>query len=488
LCVSSYLENDCDLLIYGALGVVIPKVGVLQLDILIEDGKIKDLRKDSKNVNASNRIDASGKYVIPGVIDPHSHYGVFTPIEKAARTESRSAALGGITSVIRMLRLDGSYKKLNDQFRMSAKNHYIDYSVHASILTDKQAKDIPFLISDMKISSFKVYMNLGNGYNRILMDLDPGSSELNEREVNMDEKLIENILKKCSRDNTTVIIHAEDPAICAENTSRQMLLDISYSKGSNLQQWSDSRPPLSESVSISKISNLGRKYNSKLYFAHIGSSVALDAIITEKERGNLVSYVETCPHYLTHTTDFGSIKGKVVPPLRSKSDLQSMWYGLKNGIIDTVGTDHVANTLSLKQGKGDLWTALSGFPGMGTMLPVLLSEGVNKDRITLERLVEVTSYSTAKIFYMYPSKGTIVNGSDADLAIIDLDMQKSVTPDLLMSSSDYTIYDGWKLTGWPVTTIVRGMIVMNDGLVDENALGHGKLIPRTPLYGRGSKK
>jgi dihydropyrimidinase len=482
------LENDCDLLICGALGVVIPKVGVLQLDILIEDGKIKDLRKDSTNVIASNRIDASGRYVIPGVIDPHSHYGVFTPIEKAAKTESKSAALGGITSVIRMLRLDGSYKKLNDQLRMSAKNHYIDYSIHASILTDKQAEDIPFLINDMKISSFKVYMNLGSGYNRILMDLDPGSSELNECEVNMDDYLIENILKSCSRENSTVIIHAEDPTICAENTSRQKLLNISRPNGSNLQQWSDSRPPLSESTSISKISKLGRKYNSKLYFAHIGSSVALDAIITEKERGNLVSYVETCPHYLTHTADFGGINGKVVPPLRSKSDLQSMWYGLKNGIIDTVGTDHVANTLSLKQGKGDMWTALSGFPGMGSMLPVLLSEGVNKDRITLERLVEVTSYSTAKIFDMFPSKGTIVNGSDADLTIIDLDMQKTVTPDLLMSSSDYTIYDGWKLTGWPVTTIVRGMIVMNDGMVNENALGHGKLIPRTSLAGRGNMK
>ncbi len=482
------MENDCDLLIYGALGVVIPKVGVLQLDILIEDGKIKDLRKDSTSVIASNRIDASGRYVIPGVIDPHSHYGVFTPIEKAAKTESKSAALGGITSVIRMLRLDGSYKKLNDQLRMSAKNHYIDYSIHASILTDKQVEDIPFLINDMKISSFKVYMNLGSGYNRILMDLDPGSSKLNECEVNMDDYLIENILKSCSRENSTVIIHAEDPAICAENTSRQKLLNISLPRGSNLQQWSDSRPPLSESASISKISNLGRKYNSKLYFAHIGSSVALDAIITEKERGNLVSYVETCPHYLTHTVDFGSINGKVVPPLRSKSDLQSMWYGLRNGIIDTVGTDHVANTLSLKQGKGDMWTALSGFPGMGSMLPVLLSEGVNKDRITLERLVEVTSYSTAKIFDMFPSKGTIVNGSDADLTIIDLDMQKTVTPDLLMSSSDYTIYDGWKLTGWPVTTIVRGMIVMNDGLVNENALGHGKLIPRTSLAGRGNIK
>ena len=123
----------------------------LQLDILIEDGKIKDLRKDSTNVVASNRIDASGRYVIPGVIDPHAHYGVFTPIEKAARTESRSAAIGGITSIIRMLRLNGSYKKLSDQFRMSALNHHIDYSIHASILTDEQVKDIPFLIHNMNI-------------------------------------------------------------------------------------------------------------------------------------------------------------------------------------------------------------------------------------------------------------------------------------------------------------------------------------------------
>jgi dihydropyrimidinase len=481
------LENDCDLLIYGALGVVIPKVGVLQLDILIEDGKIKDLRKDSTNVIASNRIDASGRYVIPGVIDPHSHYGVFTPIEKAARTESRSAAIGGITSVIRMLRLNGSYRKLSDQFRSSAMNHYIDYSLHASILTDEQVEDIPFVINDMNICSFKVYMNLGNGYNRILMDLDPGKSELNECEVNMNDDLIENILKSCSHHNSTIIIHAEDPTICAENTSKQKLLDNSDPKESNLQKWSDSRPPISESVSISRIASLGRKYNSRLYFVHIGSTLALDAIIGEKERGNLVTYVETCPHYLTHTTDFGSVKGKVVPPLRSKSDLQSMWYGLRNGIIDTVGTDHVANTLSLKEGKGDLWTALSGFPGMGTMLPVLLSEGVNKDRITLERLVEVTSYSTARIFDMYPLKGTIMNGSDADLTLIDLKMQKTVTPDLLLSSSDYTIYDGWNLTGWPVTTIVRGKIVMNNGSVDENTLGHGRLIPRTCFGGRGGK-
>lgn len=481
------MENDCDLLIYGALGVVIPKAGVLQLDILIENGKIKDLRKDSTNVNASSKINATGRYIIPGVIDPHSHYGVFTPIEKAAKTESRSAAVGGITSVIRMLRLDGSYRKLGDQFLMSKKNHYIDYSIHASILTEEQAQEISFLSNDMNISSFKIYMNLGNGYNRILMDLDPGNSKLKEREVNMNDTLIENILKSCAQENSTVIIHAEDPAICADCTSKQKHLDKSNKEEYYLQKWSDSRPPISESVSISRIANLGRKYNSRLYFAHVGSAVALDAIIREKERGNLVTCVETCPHYLTHTTDFNSVKGKVVPPLRSKLDVKSMWYGLRNGIIDTLGTDHVANTLSLKRGRGDLWTALSGFPGMGTMLPVLLSEGVNKDRITLERLVEATSYTTARIFDMYPSKGTIMNGSDADLTIIDLEMEKTVTPDLLLSSSDYTIYDGWKLTGWPVTTIVRGTIVMNEGFVDKNTLGHGKLIQRNRFGRNGSK-
>ena len=463
---------------------MIPKVGVLQLDILIEDGKIKDLKKDSTNINANKRVDASGKYVIPGVIDPHSHYGVFTPIEDSAKTESKSAAIGGITSVIRMLRLDGSYRKLNDQLRISAKNHYVDYSIHASILTEKQVEDIPFLIKDFAINSFKIYMNLGQGYNRILMDLDPGTFELNECEVNMNDDLIQKILQQCSNENSTVIVHAEDPSICAHSTSKQKLLQLSNSKVLDLQRWSDSRPPISESVSISRIANMGRKYNSRLYFAHIGSTVALDAIIREKERGNLVTYVETCPHYLTHTTDFGSIKGKVVPPLRSKSDLQSMWYGLRNGMIDTIGTDHVASTLSLKRGKGDIWTALSGFPGMETMLPVLLSEGVNKDRISLESLVEVTSYNAAKIFDMYPKKGTIMTGSDADLTIIDLERQKTVAPEMLSSCSDYTIYDGWKLTGWPVMTIVRGMIVVNNGMVDENALGYGKLIPRVS-FGRG---
>jgi dihydropyrimidinase len=165
--------------------------------------------------------------------------------------------------------------------------------------------------------------------------------------------------------------------------------------------------------------------------------------------------------------------------LRSKHDVQSVWYALKNGIIDTIGTDHVANKLSIKLNPdGDLLETLSGFPGIATMLPVLLSEGVNKGRIKLERVAEVTSYNTSRIFGLYPQKGSIERDSDADLVIVDLNVTKKVTPDILQSYSDYTIYDGWNLSGWPIATIVRGNVVMENFIVDETFYGYGKFLPR----------
>jgi dihydropyrimidinase len=247
-----------------------------------------------------------------------------------------------------------------------------------------------------------------------------------------------------------------------------------------LEVWSKCRPYQSEVNSIKKIANLARKYKSKIYFVHIGSSAAIDAIIHEREKGGCNLFIETCPHYLTHSYEYGNLKGKVVPPLRSKHDVQSIWYALRNGIIDTIGTDHVANQLSVKiADENDLLNSLAGFPGLATMLPVLLSEGVNKGRLTLEKVTEVSSYNTSKIFKMYPQKGTIEIGSDADLVIIDLDLRKKVTPETLQSSSDYTIYDGWEFKGWPVITISRGKIIAENFLVNEEFLGHGKFIPRS---------
>jgi len=456
---------------------VIPKVGIIHdTNIMVEDGKIKSLAISGNDVSASRKIDVRGRFVLPGAIDPHVHYGVYTPINEAARTESRSAAVGGVTTMIRMLRLFDGYSSNNNMIKQllaSKRNHYIDYSIHASILRQDEVSDIPYL-KELGINSAKIYMNLGADLNRIHMDLEPDSYGLRDGLVNMTDELMSSIIKECANVHSTILVHAENPVVCSDH------MRIAKEKGmADLEAWSFCRPPYSEAQSIAKISELGRRNGSaNLYFVHIGSTAAIDTILAEREKGQSNYYIETCPHYLTHTTEFRNLTGKVTPPIRSKSDLQSMWSALRNGIVDTIGTDHVANRLELKMGKGGIWSALSGFPGIATMLPVLLSKGVNEDRIGIERVAEVTSYNTARIFGMYPKKGTIQPGSDADLTIVDLDLEKTVTPDLLQSYSDYTIYDGWKLRGWPVMTIVRGNIVMEEGQIATEALRHGEFIPR----------
>jgi dihydropyrimidinase len=468
------MQNTCDILITNA-SIVIPKIGIVDnANILVEDEKIKAITKVADSISASRKINAQGKYVLPGVIDPHVHYGVYRPINEAARSESRSAAVGGVTTMIRMLRLYDSYRKsIASQLLASEGNHFVDYSIHASILLPNQINDIPYL-NELGISSLKIYMNLGADLNRIHLDLEPGSHQIVDGQVDMTDELLSSIVKVGSTLNSTILVHAENPWICSER-----ILKLRGKVIDPLELWSDCRPPTSEAEGIAKVSELGRKMGgANLYFVHIGSTAALDEILSQRERGNSTYYLETCPHYLTHTTEFGSLTGKVTPPLRSKSDLQSIWSALRNGIIDTIGTDHVANRLETKLGKGDIWSALSGFPGLATMLPVLLSQGVNENRITLERVVEVTSYNVARIFGMYPRKGTIQVHSDADLTIIDLNVEKTVTPDILQSYSNYSIYDGWKLQGWPVMTIVRGKIVMEDGLIVKDALGHGEFLPR----------
>jgi dihydropyrimidinase len=312
------------------------------------------------------------------------------------------------------------------------------------------------------------------------MDLDPGTYDITDGEVNMTDEFLVSIINEAAKVDSTVLLHAENPVVCSERISKRKVQEIQngIATTAKLKIWCDCRPPSSEAESIIKVTGFASNVCSKLYFVHIGSTLALNTILAEKQKRLSSLYIETCPHYLTHTADFDNIIGKVVPPLRSKRDIQNIWLALQNGHIDTIGTDHVANRLSMKIGHGDLWTALAGFPGIATMLPVLLSKGVNEDRISIERVSEVTSYNTAKIFGMYPKKGTIQQGSDADLIIVDLDLEQKVTPEILQSYSDYTIYDGWRMRGWPVLTMVRGEVIMQDGLVNNDTLGHGAFVAR----------
>ena len=167
-----------------------------------------------------------------------------------------------------------------------------------------------------------------------------------------------------------------------------------------------------------------------------------------------------------------------MPPIRTAQDNAAVWDALSHDQIDTIGTDHVANQLKLKLGGTDVWGALAGFPGIGTVIPILLSEGVNKNKISLEQFVKFTSANAAKIFGMYPKKGTLDKGADADITMINLKKENKVSSELFGGFSDYIVYEGMSLKGWPVKTIVRGQLVAEDFQV-VGKLGHGKFVQRS---------
>jgi dihydropyrimidinase len=450
--------------------VVLPN-GVVDKNIIIDEGKIINLTSDIPQCDI--KIDAKGLVALPGVIDPHVHYGVYSPIEQAALTESRVAAAGGVTSMMRMLRLSGTYKRnLDPHLLKSARSHYVDYAIHASILNDDQVDEMEFC-AKKGITSFKLYMNLGDEVGNVYMDMQPGENSLNEERVEISTKIIERVITNASSLGCTVLVHAEDYQMCSCG-----IREARIKNKNGLAAWSESRPVESEVKSITTASQMARKAGCKLYFVHIGSQAAMDAISKEKKNGTKI-FVETCPHYLT--LSYESQQGylaKVMPPIRSSKDTERIWNDVQDGNIDCIGTDHVANRLRLKLGGSTVWDALSGFPGMGTMLPILLSEGVNKGRITLQQLANLTSLNTARIFGMYPKKGIIQKGSDADIVLIDVKQERKVSTELLDGFSDYSVYEGWTLKGWPVKTFVRGSIVSEDFKAVQKP-GYGKFISRT---------
>lgn len=449
---------------------IVTPLGVLEKNIVINDGKIVQISSDTPQCN--KKIDGTGKVVIPGMIDTHVHYGVYSPIDVAATSESHAAAIGGVTTMMRMLRLEGSFKELlQAHLDTSAKSHYVDYAIHASIFNETQIEEMNYCVKQ-GITSFKLYMNLGGEVGHVYMDLQPNESTLHETNVEVGEEIIRGTIKMAASLNCPVLIHAEDYESCAcgIKTSREKNLD-------GLRAWSDSRAPKYEVKAIEMVSRIAREFGCVLYFVHIGSSAALKQIKIERQSGTII-HVETCPHYLTlvHEEQAGYLP-KVMPPIRSSEDRDQVWRSLSTGIIDTIGTDHVANQLKLKLDGKDIWSALAGFPGIGTALPILLGRGVNQNRITIEQLVNITSTNAAKIFGMYPNKGIIQEGSDADLVLVDMKMTKKIHKDMFGAYSDYSVYEGMEIVGWPVMTILRGGIVAeNFEVVGEK--GAGQFVPR----------
>ena len=458
----------CDTVIVGS-HVVLP-AGIIDKNIVLDEGKIIGLTNDIPS--SDRKINADGLVAIPGVIDTHVHYGVYSPIEHAAVSESHAAAIGGITTMMRMLRRGDSYKNsLSPQLNASSKSHYIDYAIHASIFNTQQVDEMQYCVEN-GVTSFKLYMNLGGEVGHVYMDMEPGKNLLQEERVEVTSEIVEKVVKNSSSLGCPVLVHAEDYEECG--------CGIKKAKEKNqdgLSAWSESSPTKSEAKSIQTIAKFARDSNCTIYFAHIGSQNALEQISEERKNGTKI-FVETCPHYLTlsHENQEGYL-AKVMPPIRSQSDVLSVWNAINQNSVNTIGTDHVANQIKLKLDGNTVWDALAGFPGIGTLLPLMLSEGVNKNKITISQLVNLTSMNAAKIFGMYPTKGSLEINSDADITLIDLKKEQKVTTELFGGFSDYIVYDGWELKGWPVKTIVRGQIIAEDFQVIGRP-GYGKLVPR----------
>ena len=449
--------------------VILPQ-GILNKNIIIDDGKVVGFTNDTPSCD--KKIDGKGLVSIPGPIDTHVHYGVYSPIDRAAVTESHAAAIGGITTMMRMLRLGDSYQKsLDSQLLASANSHYVDYSIHASIFNKQQVDEMKFCV-EKGITSFKLYMNLGSDVGHVYMDMNPGNSTLREAKVEVNQEIVQSVVENAAKLGCPVLVHAEDYESCSCG-----IKNAKEKKKNGLSAWSESRSPESEVKAIQTVSKFAKNSDCTLYFAHIGSMRALEQIQQERKNGTKI-FVETCPHYLTLSYEKqDGYLAKVMPPIRTSSDVSSVWQAIMENQVDTIGTDHVANCLEMKLVGEDVWSALAGFPSIGTALPIILSEGVNKDRISLDKLIKLTSVNAAKIFGMYPKKGSLEKGSDADITLIDLKKEMKVTSDLFGGFSDYLVYEGWNLKGWPVKTIVRGELVAEDFEVIGKP-GFGKLVDR----------
>jgi len=444
--------------------------GMVDKNIIIDDGKVVGLTNDIPACDA--KINGNGLISVPGPIDTHVHYGVYSPIDEAAKTESHAAAIGGVTTMMRMLRLGDPFSSsLQAQLDAASQNHYVDYAIHASIFTPQQINEMDYCVTK-GITSFKIYMNLGGEIGHVYMDMPSNSSELVAANVDVTNEIVEQTVKTAASLGCPVLVHAEDyeSCGCGIQTARERNQD-------GLSAWSESRSPEFEVKAIKTVSKFGRDYECVIYFVHIGSEQALKQIQEEKKLGTKI-FVETCPHYLTLSCEKqDGYLAKVMPPIRTENDRQAIWDALSTNQIDTIGTDHVANQLKLKLGGDDVWSALAGFPGIGTVIPIVLNDGVNQNKITLEQFVRLTSQNAAQIFGMYPQKGTLEKNSDADVTMIDLKKEKKVTSELFGGFSDYVVYEGRNLKGWPVKTIVRGELIADDFEVIGN-LGHGKLVPR----------
>lgn len=455
--------TDFDLVVRN--GLVVTGAGESITDIGVRDGVIVQL---GGPMTGESEIDATGKIVLPGGVDMHVH---LSPVEVGEDTVpwaddfvsgSRAAAAGGVTTIGNIGFGKPGERLVDLVERVGAdgsRDSLVDFVVHPVLMEPDEGTpaDIQRL-AELGHTSVKIFMSIGD----------------------FDVKLpaFVSALDSAGKNGLLSMVHCEDACVIEHATAGLL------AKGhKELQYYPDSHPELSERMAVSRIVAIAEATGSPIYIVHLGSAAALNEARAARARGQRV-YVETRPIYLYFTEErFVGEDGPLFvgnPPLRGAGDQAALWAGLAAGHVDTCCTDHAAWKLADKlDPELTIATARPGMSELETLMPVLYSEGVRKGRLTLQRFVEVTSTNAAKLFGLFPQKGTIAVGSDADLVVWDPEAHRPIVGAEGMSRSGYSLYEGWDVVGAPAHTISRGEVVYSDGQV-QGEPGRGRMLRRGP--------
>jgi dihydropyrimidinase len=422
--------------------------------------------------DADELIDASGMLVIPGGIDPHVHLDMpfmGTYSSDNYETGTRAALFGGTTMVIDFI-LQTQGKSLNAALMewqgRSEGNAVGDYSFHMAVtdFNDETRKEIRSMIHDHGITSFKTFM----AYKGALM---------------IDDRQMIALMEEVKTHGGLINVHATN----GDMIDYLVMKHRQEGKLSPLYHYL-SQPEVTEAEASARFTDMANYTGCPGYIVHLTCEGALNAVRDATKRNQHV-FVETCIQYLLldaslYEKNFEGAKWVMSPPLREKKDQASLWAGINQGIVNVVATDHCPFMWEQKLiGEHDFSLIPNGHPAIEHRMELLFSEGVNKGKISLNKYVEVTSTNAAKIFGVYPQKGTIAIGSDADIVILDPKEKHEISVNSHHMNVDYSAYEGWKLTGRIKTVLLRGRIAISDNEC-KVPKGYGRFIRRNRVDGK----
>ncbi len=418
-----------------------------EVEIAVENGKIVAIDK-ALHLNAEKTLDAKGSVTLPGIIDAHVHFREpgFTYKEDFS-SGSKAAVAGGVTTVVDMPNNHppiSTEESLKNKFKTISGKSYVDFGVFGLILANLDKLNS---LVEGGVLGLKIYMNESLGQ-------PLAGQELFEA------------FQVAATTNLRVAVHAEK-----YDTIKNELEKAKASGHQDTVTYALSRPSVAEVEAVREAFSYSKEAKCKLHICHISSKESVDLLRKAKVEPTLVT-AETCPHYLLlNCEDMKSLGSllKVYPPIRFMKDSEALWAALEEGTIDIISSDHAPHTYEEKSRV--IWDAPGGFAGVETSVSLMLTQ-VNRGRLTLSQYVKLASENPAKAYGIYPRKGVIQIGSEADFTIVDLKKESILKSEFLHSKSKVTPFDGCKVQGIPILTILRGNIVMEDGEIFDPPKGH----------------